>query len=83
MTDTERMFARAVAPSLINYWPGSRTKRFAADMAQLEHFNPGKDLTPRQAVYLRQLVVRYRRQIPADIVSLAKRDLAELEGQAV
>lgn len=78
MTDNERMFARAIAPSVVVYVPGIGTKRFARDMATLERLSPAAVLSPKQARYLRQVVVRFRRQIPADIVELARRELAEM-----
>ncbi len=82
MTDSDRMFARAIAPGMVTYPPGIPTKRFARDMAELERFKPDHPLTPKQALYLRQVVVRYRRQVAADIVDLARRELAAMEAQA-
>jgi len=40
---------------------------------------PQRELSPKQALYLRQIVVRYRRQIAADVVRLARDELRELE----
>lgn len=82
MTDSERMFARAIAPGMVTYPPAIPTKRFARDMAELERYQPARELTQKQALYLRQVVVRYRRQIPRDIVAVAQRELAELEARA-
>lgn len=82
MTDAERMIARAIAPGMVTYPPGIGTKRFARDMAELKHFNPGQPLTPKQARYLAQVAVRYRRQVAPDVVAVARRLLAELEAQA-
>ena len=82
MTDNERMFARAIAPGMVTFPPGIHTKRFARDMAFVAEHKPGCELSPKQALYLRQVVVRYRRQIPADIVAAARRELAELEAAA-
>lgn len=79
MTDNERLFARAIAPSMVTYPPGVNTKRFARDMAWNAEHQPQRALSPKQALYLRQIVVRYRRQIPADIVRLASNELSELE----
>ncbi len=80
MTDADRLFARAVSPARVVYAPGTGTKRFARDMAWIEANSPGVVLTRKQAAYLRRVVVRFRRQIPADIVAMAQRDLAAPEG---
>lgn len=79
MTDNERLFARAIAPGMVTYPPATGTKRFARDMARLAELSPAAVLTARQGLYLRRVVVRFRRQIPADIVALAQRELAEAE----
>lgn len=79
MTDNERLFARAIAPSMVTYLPGIGTKRFARDMAWNAEHQPQRELSPKQALYLRQIVVRYRRQIAADVVRLARDELRELE----
>jgi hypothetical protein len=81
MTDNERMFARAIAPGMVVYAPGIGTKRFARDMATLERLSPAAVLSPKQAIYLRQVVVRFRRQIPADIVRIARAEMQEMEAQ--
>lgn len=83
MTDAEKMLARAIAPTMVTYCPGSRIKRFATDMAGFEKYQPEKKLTGGQVKYLCQVAVRYRRQIPEDIVQLARRMLAELEAAHV
>lgn len=77
MTDNERLYARAIAPGMVTYLPGIGTKRFARDMDQLARYQPQRDLSTKQAHYLRQVVVRYRRQIAADIVRLARNELRE------
>ncbi len=82
MTDAERMLARAIAPTLVTYCPGSRIKRFATDMAGFEKYHPEKTLTPGQVKYLCQVAVRYRRQVAPDIVELARSMLDEVEGSA-
>lgn len=79
MTSTERLLARAIAPGMVTYVPGCSTKRFARDMAELERYSPDRELTPKQSRYLAQVAVRFRRQIPRDIVDQARRVLAEME----
>lgn len=80
MTESDRVFALAVAPGKVTYPPGIGTKRFARDMAWLALMNPATVLTPKQARYLRQVVVRFWRQVPADVVALARRELAGEQG---
>lgn len=70
MTPNERMLARAL--NQCTFCPGIGTKRFARDMAWLEQHNPEKELTPAQTKYLVTATVRYRRQIPPDIVAVAR-----------
>lgn len=75
MTDAERMIARAIAQ--VVYCPGIGTKRFAREMAERAQHAPLVPLTPKQRAYLVSVAVRYRRQIPRDIVELARRMQAE------
>lgn len=70
MTADERKMALAISPMLVTYIPGIGTKRFARDIADLAEL-PDAAITEAQAVYLRQVVHRFRRQIPSAIVSLA------------
>ena len=51
--------------------PGTGTKRFAHDMAARALTMDPKPLTDRQAEYLRTAVIRFRRQIPRQVVDLA------------
>lgn len=70
MTEGQKTMARALAAC--TFVPGISTKRFARDMAHLADHGPDLELSPRQAEYLRTAVIRYRRQIPRDVVQLAE-----------
>ena len=52
--------------------PGTGTKRFAQEMAYRASRPEPKPLTGRQAEYLRTAVIRFRKQIPAEVVELAR-----------
>jgi hypothetical protein len=52
--------------------PGTATKRFAKDIAFRAGLFEPKPLTEKQAEYLRTAVIRFRRQIPCDVVALAR-----------
>lgn len=52
--------------------PGTSTKRFAQDMAYRAAQTESKPITGGQAEYLRTAVIRFRRQIPGDVVALAR-----------
>ena len=52
--------------------PGIPTKRFAKDMASLARNSPDQELTVEQRKYLCEIVVKFRRQIPGDVVALAR-----------
>lgn len=80
MTDSEKMLARAIAQ--VTYCPGIGTKRFAREMADRAQHAPLVPLTPKQSKYLCDVAIRYRRQVPEDIVRLARQVLAELEAAA-
>lgn len=82
MTESERLIARAIRPGLVTYHPGTRTKGFARDMAYMADNRPLEPLTPKQAAYLCQVAIKFRRQVPADIVEVARRTLAEMEGRS-
>lgn len=75
MSPEQIAMARALAQ--VTFPPGIGTKRFARDMAETANLNPGAELTPAQAKYLTEAVVRYRRQIPAAVVDLARAAIAE------
>lgn len=77
MTDSERLIARAIGN--VTFCPGIGTKRFARDMAWMAEHNPLNPLTPKQAKYLCEVAIKFRRQVPADIVEVARRALAEME----
>lgn len=78
MTENEKTLARAL--ERCTFFPGIGTKRFARDMALAAAQPEPGPLTPAQRRYLLTAVVRYRRQIPADIVKLAE---AELQADAL
>lgn len=69
MTEDERRMAEVLGRCRI--LPGSPEKRFAGAMATLAAQHEPL-ITVRQAEWLRVLVHRYRRQIPADVVALAQ-----------
>ena len=69
MTDAQRRMA--VSLSLCTFVPGIPTKRFARDMAFAAVHSPDVQLTEKQDKYLREAVIKFRRQIPADVVALA------------
>ena len=71
MTDEQIAMIRAL--SVVTFVPGAGTKRFARDMGFMAANQPGHELTPKQAEYLRTAVIRFRRQIPHDVVETAKR----------
>lgn len=77
---TPAQISMATALARVTFPPGSGTKRFARDMADLATQQPDKVLTLRQAQYLAEAVVRYRRQIPAAVEALAKAALPPGEG---
>lgn len=80
MTDSERLIARAIATGLVTYPPGIGTKRFAREMAFMAEHSPLNPLTPKQSAYLCKVAIRYRRQVARDVVEVARRMLAEMEG---
>lgn len=73
MTDAGRAIARALAR--VTFAPGIGAKRFARDMAALAEHKPEHELTPRQRKYLLEVAVKFRRQIPRDLVALARAEL--------
>lgn len=77
---TPDQISMATALARVTMRPAVATKRFARDMADLATQQPDKPLTQRQAQYLAEAVVRYRRQIPAAVVALAKAALPREEG---
>lgn len=61
----------AIALSRCVFVPGINTKRFAQNMAFLAEHSPEKELTPKQREYLRTAVIRFGKQIDAEVVALA------------
>jgi len=70
MTPEQIQFAQAL--SRVTFMPGTPTKRFAKDMAHCAEHQPERELTPKQAEYLRTAVIRFRRQIDAGVVDIAR-----------
>lgn len=71
MTEDQKTLASALVA--VTFVPGIGTKRFARDMAALAAQPLPPAITPAQSEYLRTAVIRFRRQIPADVVALAER----------
>lgn len=69
MTEDERRMAIALGGC--KFPPASPPKRFARDMAAEAAFDDAV-ITEGQAEWLRVLVQRYRRQLPDDVVALAR-----------
>lgn len=74
MTESERTIAAAL--NRCTFCPGIGTKRFAREMAYTADHSPNFELTPNQRKYLLEAAVKFRRQIPADVVALAEVELA-------
>jgi hypothetical protein len=62
----------AIALGRCTFVPGTGTKRFAQDMQYRALNISDRPITARQAEYLRTAVIRFRKQIPADVVELAR-----------
>jgi hypothetical protein len=79
MTADEKTLA--IALSKCTFVPGVPIKRFARDMAERAHWPSGPDtvpLTPKQRKYLCEAVLKFRRQIPREVVGLAGSMLAAI-----
>ena len=70
MTEDEKTMACAL--NACCFCPGIGTKRFARSMAYLADMQDDQPITARQSKYLRDAVIRFRRQIPADVVAIAR-----------
>lgn len=70
MTPEQISMARALAR--VTFPPGLPGKRFALDMAEQANLRPMATLTAKQAEFLAEMVVRYRRQIQSEVVALAQ-----------
>lgn len=70
MTPNQKTLAHALVR--VVFFPGLPIKKFARDMASSASLEQSPELTPKQAEYLRTAVIRYRRQIAADVVKLAE-----------
>lgn len=69
MTDEQLRMARALGR--VRFTPASWQKRYGRQMAAWADNAPERTLSERQHAWLRWLVYRYRRQIPASVVALA------------
>lgn len=70
MTEDEKTMARAL--NQCTFVPGIGTKRFAREMAARAGQADAAPLTEKQKEYLRSAVIRFRRQIPREVVALAR-----------
>lgn len=77
---TPAQISMATALARVSMPAGVGTKRFARDMADLATQKPEQPLSPRQAQYLAEACVRYRRQLPDEVVALARAALLPEEG---
>ena len=68
---TDDQIKMALALGKCSFFPGSSQKRFARNMAHWAQLKPQAPITGAQDRYLRDLVQRFRRQLPDHIVSLA------------
>lgn len=68
MTADEIAMGLAVLPGRVSYLAGSAEKRFAWSMFGAA--NSDKQITEKQAAWLRRLVWRFRRQLPTAICAL-------------
>lgn len=77
MTDAEKQIARALSTCSFGFATGG--KRFCRNLAAAAVNRPDAPLSELQSANLFRLAYRYRRQLPATIVSLA---LDEIEAAA-
>lgn len=73
----EDELAMAAALARCSFTPGSWDKRFARDVAA--QLRATAYITQRQAESLRQMVHRYRRQLPPEVVALGQRPAPQAE----
>jgi hypothetical protein len=66
----------AVALAYATFPPGTRQKRFAKNMIYHALHMPDKAITRKQSIYLFQLAIKYRSQIPGRAVIQAQIELA-------
>lgn len=64
------------ALSRATFFPGSTTKRLVQNLAGIAERNPDHKLTDKQHAAIVDIAIKYRRQIPADVVAIAR----ELKG---
>lgn len=70
MAEDERTIARALRG--VTFCPGIATKRFARNMADAAERADAPALTTKQRAALISVAIRFRRQVPADVVALAR-----------
>ena len=75
MTDDDRRAAKALGGA--TYVPASYDKRFAHAMYTLSS-EPDAQITDKQRKLIWLKVVRYRRQIPKDLVNMAIKKIPDL-----
>lgn len=76
MTPDEITIAKAL-PSIV-FVPGIRAKSLARDLAAMAIHFPNVKLTARQRAAMLDIAITYRRQLPDEIVALAR----SLRGEA-
>ena len=75
MSDDEAAIAKAL--EICTFLPASWDKRFARDMAFAAKNSPERVLTEKQRASLLRLAIKYRRQLPTEIVILAQDGIEE------
>jgi hypothetical protein len=60
---TSEQIRKAKLLNQCTYLPGSFEKRFARNIAAMSEYNPTKELTEKQALWLEKQFYRYRNQI--------------------
>lgn len=75
MTADEINICRAF--NCVTFPIGTNAKRLALNMADQAEMRPEAKLTPRQRAAILEIAIRFRRQIPGEIVELAKKLKAE------
>lgn len=80
---TPEQLAMARSLYTVTMVPGIPTKRFARQMRELAEHKPEANLSKKQDSYLRMACVRFRRQLPAEVVTLARAGLTAEERSLV
>ncbi|GEM_PF-1803163 len=77
MTDTELTFTTALAR--VKFPPRCNCLKFVDSMVWFSQTRRGKQLTPAQSKYLASCVIRFQRQINANLVERARTELERLK----